>query len=238
MLQACLNGNATGAAVPVTPEALARDVTAAHRLGLRHIHLHPRDAHGAESLQAGVVDAAVSAARAVAPDMAIGIGTGAWIAPGPQGRLGDMADWSVLPDYVSINLREKDAPEVMQLMRQRGVGIEAGIWALDDAERFCALDPAPVTRILIELPDDPDVSAEGDAIRACLADAGRTEPALLHGEGASAWPCLRRAAELGLSARMGFEDCRHLPDGTAAADNESLLLAAAKIFLDHARTLS
>lgn len=232
MLQACLNGNACGAGVPVTPDALAADAAAALALGLRHLHVHPRDVRGAETLQPAEVDATVAACRAAAPGMAVGIGTGGWIAPGPDGRLGDMAGWSVPPDYVSVNLREPDAPDVMALMARRGIGVEAGLWSDVDAARFCALDLPLQTRILIEMPPEGDVDRETDRILARLDAAGRREPVLLHGEGATSWPCLRRAARDGHSSRIGLEDCAHLPDGTPAPDNAALIAAAMAIFRD------
>lgn len=238
MLQACLNGNASGAGVPVTPAALAADAAVAFDLGLRHVHLHPRGAEGAETLQQRPTDAAITACRKATPEMSIGIGTGAWIAPGPKGRMDDLAGWRSLPDYVSVNLNEPDALEVMTLMGRRGIGVEVGIWSDADAARFCGLGLPPQTRILIEMPDADDVDPEIDRIRARLITAGRTEPVLLHGEGVSAWPCLRRAAREGFSSRIGFEDCDHLPDGTAATNNASLISAAVEIFRDAGRPLA
>lgn len=238
MLQACLNGNAQGSGVPVTPEALAADAAAAFALGVRHLHIHPRDGAGAETLQAGFTDAAIAACRDAAPGMAIGIGTGAWIAPGPDGRMADMEGWSVLPDYVSVNLKEGDAPEVIALMARRRIGVEVGLWSDADAARFCALGPPPQTRILIEMPPEGDVDGEIERILARLDAAERPEPVLLHGEGPTVWPCLRRAAREGLSSRIGFEDCDHLPDGTPAPDNAALVAAAAAIFRDAGQPLA
>ncbi|MCV3274332.1 3-keto-5-aminohexanoate cleavage protein [Roseobacter sp. WL0113] len=224
--------------MPVTPADLAADAAAAFALGLRHAHLHPRDAEGAETLQPAFTDTTLAACRAAAPDMALGMGTGAWIAPGPAGRLADLEGWRRLPDYVSVNLNEPDAPEVMALMADRRIGVEAGLWSDADAMRFCALDLPPQTRILIEMPDTDDVDPEIDRIQARLSAAGRTEPVLLHGQGTSAWPCLRRAAREGHSSRIGFEDCDHLPDGTPAPDNAALIAAAAGIFRDAGRPLA
>ena len=52
-LQACLNGGKSARdhpAVPLTPQALARDAAAARRAGAECLHFHPRDAQGRESL--------------------------------------------------------------------------------------------------------------------------------------------------------------------------------------------
>ena len=48
-------------------------------------------------------------------------------------------------------------------------------------------------------------------------------PVLLHGEGASAWPALRLAIELGLDTRIGLEDTLVLPDGRIASGNAELV---------------
>ena len=45
----------------------------------------------------------------------------------------------ILPDYVSVNLSEVDAPEVIRLMLKRDIGIEAGLATVADAERYVAL---------------------------------------------------------------------------------------------------
>ncbi|TIP76610.1 MAG: 3-keto-5-aminohexanoate cleavage protein, partial [Mesorhizobium sp.] len=55
-------------------------------------------------------------------------------------------------DYASANLSEEAAPEVMQSLRQRGIGIEAGLASVADAERLVRLDRGnQVLRILIEI---------------------------------------------------------------------------------------
>jgi hypothetical protein len=46
----------------------------------------------------------------------------------------------VLPDYLSINLLEQDATEVIDLVMGKGIGVEAGLWSPRDAEKFVA-DP-------------------------------------------------------------------------------------------------
>jgi uncharacterized protein (DUF849 family) len=44
-----------------------------------------------------------------------------------------------------------------------------------------------------------------------------------NGEGSSAWPILRHAAELGLPTRIGLEDTLELSDGALARDNADLV---------------
>lgn len=235
MLQACLNGArraADGPGVPLTPEALAGDAASAVAAGAACLHVHPRDASGAETLAPEPVGAALSAIRAAAPGVAVGVGTGAWIAPGGLERHAGMRAWRVLPDYASVNLREADAPEVITLMRAAGVPVEAGLWGAADAERFLAeIAPDACLRVLVEMQDVPgkDALAEADRVLALLAEAGSTLPVLLHGKGRSTWPCLARAAALGLDTRIGLEDTLEMPDGAPAPGNAALIEAARRI---------
>jgi uncharacterized protein (DUF849 family) len=86
-------------------------------------------------------------------------------------------------------------------------------------------------RILVEVGEhDIDrAHAVADEIIGVLRSAPYPRPILLHGDDASAWPLLRRALESGFSTRIGFEDVRVLPDGTAAASNSELVAAAVGI---------
>ena len=241
MLQACLNGGRARrevARVPVTPDDLARDAHAACAAGAEALHVHPRGETGAESLAPGDVAAALVAIRAAVPGVPVGIGTGAWIAPGGRARHADMRAWSELPDYVSINLNEEDAPDVMALMAARGIAIEAGIWSVADARRYVSLNDRPTPlRILVEMQDvAPDEAlAEADAVMRILAENGNTAPILLHGEGRSAWACIAAAARLGCQTRIGLEDVLTLPDATPAPDNAALVASARAILARQGR---
>jgi uncharacterized protein (DUF849 family) len=233
-LQACLNGGRTPRdhpAVPVTPAALARDAAAVRRAGAECLHLHPRDASGRESLAPADVGAALAAVRAAVPGMPVGISTGAWIAPGGAGRLAAMRAWTVQPDYVSVNLHEPDAEDVVALMRARGVGVEAGLWSVADARRFAATRlPRYSLRVLVEMTaDDPAAAAvEAEAVLSALAETPPL-PILLHGHGGSVWPMVEMAAARGLATRVGLEDGWDLPGGALAAGNAALVAAAARI---------
>lgn len=232
MLQACLNGGrvrTAAARVPLTPSELAADARACRDAGAETLHVHPRNAEGAESLAPGDVAAALAAIRAAVPEMPVGISTGTWIAPGGRARHEDIAGWTAFPDYVSINLNEEDAPEIMAMMAERGIGIEAGIWSIADAVRFVSLaDLPPPLRILIEMQDvEPDAAFdEAEKVLGILADRSITAPILLHGLGRSAWACIREAARLGCDTRIGYEDVLVLPNGNPAADNAALVRAA------------
>lgn len=234
-LQACLNGARTPRdhpGVPLTPQALARDAAACRRAGAESFHLHPRDASGRETLAAADVAAALEAVRAAVPGIPVGISTGAWIAPGGNARLAPMRGWTVLPDFVSVNVHEPEAEAIVALMQARGVGVEAGLASATAAARFVTTRmPRYSLRVLIEMSHaDPEAAAfEARAILDLLAKTGVRLPILLHGEGGSVWPMVEMAARHGFATRVGFEDGHELPGGALAASNAALVAAAARI---------
>jgi len=122
-----------------------------------------------------------------------------------------------------------DAVEVINLLTRKGIGVEAGLWTVDDTEKFVTeIDPDKCLRVLIEMTADDPAAALTEARRMAemLAEARCAVPVLLHGEAGSVWACVAEAARLGLSTRVGFEDGRLLPDGSVAVDNASLVRAA------------
>jgi uncharacterized protein (DUF849 family) len=233
LLQAALNGpfaKDAHPALPVSAQELARDAVACVAAGAGAIHLHPRAADGAERLDAEIVDAVALAVRD-ACGVPVGVSTGAWIEPDLDRRLELIAAWSA-PDYTSVNLSEPGAAQVIAAALDAGVGIEAGVWSVEDAERLAASGlGARVTRILIE----PVAVGAGDAvalvgeIHAALDRLGLAAPRLQHGDGEATWVLLADAIERGLDTRIGLEDTLHAPDGSLAAGNEALVRAAREL---------
>lgn len=234
MLQACLNGargHDYNPAVPLTPEALARDAAACLAAGANEFHIHPRDAGGLESFAAEDIGAALKAIRARVPGVPIGISTREGILGDPAARERAFSAWIVLPDYVSVNLSEADAPEVTRLMLKRGIGVEAGLATVADAERYVALpEAASCLRILIEIEEQESADAfrVAHGIIAVLDKAGSKLPRQLHGFDANNWVMHAEALRLGLDQRIGFEDGGFLPDGRIAQSNAELISAAVK----------
>ncbi|MCK0209308.1 3-keto-5-aminohexanoate cleavage protein [Starkeya koreensis] len=229
MLQACLNGSRAKdfhSFTPLTPAELAADAAAVVAAGAGELHLHPRDADGAETLAAGEVAAALEAIRARVPGTPIGLSTHAGIA---GDRLDSVRSWKVVPDYVSVNLIEDDAPQMIELAMSRGIGVEAGLWSVADAERFVKLPQArQALRILIEI-NEQDIGEGLEVaarIRKVLAAASLDVPVLEHGLDATVWPLYRDALLRGLDGRIGLEDGKLLPGGEEAADNAALIKAA------------
>lgn len=230
LLQATLNGplaKADHGAVPVTLQELAADASQCVSAGARAFHVHPRDDSGAESLQARVVDRVVLAVREP-HGMPVGVTTGEWIEPDLQQRLRLIREWTQ-PDYASVNLSEPGAVEVMHALLATRVGIEAGVWTVEDAELLvgCGLS-GRVTRVMIEpvevskLDAVPLVSAIHDVLDRAEARA----PRLQHGDGEATWILIEDAVRRGIDTRVGFEDTLLLPDGKPAASNADLVRAA------------
>src|SRR5215212_7443146 len=152
LLQAALNGPYTKAdhpAMPITAAELAADARACVEAGARAIHMHPRDADGRESLAAEVIDQVVREVRA-ACGVPVGVSTGAWIEPDVEKRLALISAWTE-PDYASVNISEDGWQEVIRALRERGIGVEAGVWSVDDARALKESGLASdLTRSLIE----------------------------------------------------------------------------------------
>jgi uncharacterized protein (DUF849 family) len=238
MLQVCLNGprhRSQCERLPVTPQELGDAAAEAVAAGAQAIHIHPKDAEGADTMAAVHVDAAVAAVRACAPGVPIGVTTGAWTEPDAERRAALVRSWSVLPDHASVNWHEQGADAVAAALLEIDVGVEAGLFSGTDAPARLRAWPHAhrVLRLLAEVTDTDPATAPGTAaalLDELTAPEGLDEtarrPVLLHGEDGGAWPVLRMAAERGLDTRIGLEDVLLLPDGTPAADNTALVLAA------------
>lgn len=155
--------------------------------------------------------------------------TGAWIAADASRRLSLVAAWKVCPDFASVNLHEEGATQLIRLLLDRGIGVEAGVWNGRAAETFRRSGLArECLRVLIEPAEDGgDVMTNVTQIETGLGPAPRSR--LLHGLDASAWTLVALAAERGYDTRTGFEDTLTLPDGAVAESNAALIAAALRI---------
>jgi uncharacterized protein (DUF849 family) len=230
LLQATLNGALTKGdhpAVPLSIEELTRDAEACVAAGARAIHLHPRDREGRERLDADVVDE-VAAAVSEACGVPVGVTTGAWIEPDLARRLELVRAWRA-PSYTSVNVSEPGATEVMEALIETGVGIEAGVWTVEDADRLAASGLGDrVTRIMIEPVEVPGAGALAlvEEIHRALDRHGLAAPRLQHGDGEATWVLLEDAVRRGIDTRIGLEDTQYEPDGRRTSGNEALVRAA------------
>jgi uncharacterized protein (DUF849 family) len=232
LLKVALNGTRTRTehpAIPLTPQELAHESSAAVAEGAGAIHVHVRDATGKESLAAGDVARTLEAVRAACPGIPVGVSTGAWILPDLKQRLALIRAWEIPPDFASVNLHEAGAPDVIRLLLDKGIGVEAGIWSALAAQALRnrgLLDQS--LRILIEPAEEPgDARANLERIEHALGRVSR--PRLLHGLGAPAWDFVELAARRHYDTRTGLEDTLTLPDGSRAENNAALVAAARQI---------
>jgi uncharacterized protein (DUF849 family) len=113
LIQACLNGSrARGEHPGLAPDAaeIARDARAVAQAGAGCLHVHPRDDDGDESIEAD----------------AVGMTTASWIEPDPERRLAVIGRWSALPDFASLNRSEEGALALIDLLGERGIGVDRG----------------------------------------------------------------------------------------------------------------
>ena len=234
LVQAALNGGTTRTehpAVPLTPAELAAEARAAADRGAQALHLHPRDATGAQTLDPDQVLAAVAATRA-ATGLPVGVTTGIWTVDGDVARRLDLvARWTGpdRPDYASINMNEPGTDDLADLLTSLGIEIEAGVWTAADARLLgAAAFRDRILRVLMEPVDRNPAGAVATAAEAAseLARLGVTAP--------SGAPWLR-PGHLGRDARGGGDGTGHpgrsrghdLPAGRLGRGGQRDLVAAA-----------
>ncbi|GAB2640529.1 3-keto-5-aminohexanoate cleavage protein [Kribbella swartbergensis] len=209
MIKACLNGDRSRAdhpGVPITPEELAREAAGAVRAGALAVHIHPRGADEKESLRWADIHAAVEAVRQRCPGVPIGVSTREEIVPDLARRTELLAGWERGPDFASVNFHEDGAERIADLLIERGIGVEAGLFTAKAAEKYVAWG-GPVTRVLVEALPGISPGADGvEAAQATLAALGPSQAELVvHGE--NEWACQycdgrrRRATASGSGSR-------------------------------------
>lgn len=234
LIKACLNGSRQPdehEALPLSPEALARDAAACLGAGAGAVHVHPRSSGGRETLEGDTCSAVVEAIRERCPQLPVGLTTGLWIAGSSQQRLATIERWTVRPDFCSVNFSEDGTDELSQLLLGKGIAIEAGLTSVADARAFVASGFVDrCLRVLIEVePGSQDPVRTAAVIGRVLEGAGVKIPRLQHGLGEDAWPLLEDALAHGYDIRIGLEDTLSMPDGIRAPSNAALVAAAARL---------
>lgn len=190
------------------------------------MHIHPRRPDGTQSLDSADVAAALSAIRARCPDIPVGVTTAAWIEPDVSHRLRKVQEWTVLPDFASVNFSEPGVADLCQALHAHGIGIEAGLSTTADVALLLDLDLADYClRILIE-PDEEETEAALASVAAVIASLDNANihlPRLLHGFDTTTWPVLDFALSLGYDTRVGLEDTFAMPDGSLTQGNAELV---------------
>jgi len=234
LLKAAINGaRAPGShpALPVTPDACARAAASSVAAGAGAIHLHVRGPGGAQSLDDVDVALMLAAVRRAVPGTPVGVSTLLSITGDAALRRELVEGWSVLPDFASVNFNEMGSVQLAELLLERGVGVEAGLFDVAAARVCVESGLAPrCLRLMLE----PRGGALVDVMRSVdgmedVLDAGRTDrPRLLHGSREVAWALIEEAARRGHQTRAGLEDTFELPDGSIALDNAEIVAEAAR----------
>ena len=215
--------------LPVTPDELARDAAAAMAARAQALHIHPRDTEGKQSLAAEDQAAALVAIRERCPGLLVGVSTAIWIEPDVALRLRRVQEWTVLPDFASVNFDEPGVIELCQALLARGIGVEAGFSQIADVELLCQSGLAErCLRILIEpIEEDTEAALATTAVIIQALDAAQVmAPRLLHGGETTTWPLLETALRSGYQTRIGLEDTLRLPEGGLAQGNTELVALA------------
>ena len=233
LIKACLNGSRMAGEhpmLPLTPEELARDAQLVVAAGAGALHIHPRRADGQQSLAAQDQAAALAAIRARCPGIPIGVSTIFFIDSNVALRLQHVQEWTILPDFASVNFDEPGAIELCNALLARGIGVEAGLSSVEEAQLLVKSNIADhLLRVLIEPGEEEPEAAlsNSSAIIRCLDENHIRLPKLLHGFGNAAWPILESALQRGYDTRIGLEDTLILPDRRPARDNAELVTFAA-----------
>lgn len=232
MIQCALNGGYgrdDHPKMPVTLAQLVDDAVACREAGAGSVHLHPRrPSDGRESLDAESHDAVVAAIRAAAPDLEVSCSTHVDLdLGGAPDRAAAVAAWTCPPDAVSLNLAETGSLELGTALIDLGIGIEAGVFTLEDADALLAAPWAEhVHRVLVEVIYEHDDRAAVELARvidARVEPLGR--PRLWHGDGRANWAVVDAGLAAGIDVRVGLEDTLVGRDGGPAPSNAAQVAA-------------
>jgi uncharacterized protein (DUF849 family) len=193
--------------------------------------VHIRDRAANESVRAEDVARIVTALRSAVPSTPIGVSTHFGIVGDTEQRHALVTEWSVLPDFASVNFNEPGAASLAELLMDKGVGVEAGLFDAAATSTCIESGLAPACLRLMMEPRGGDFrDAERNVVEMeSVLDAAEVDrPRLLHGFRATAWPLIEMAAQRGYDTRAGLEDTFELADGTTARDNAQIVAEAAR----------
>ena len=237
-------------AIPLTPEALARDAVACRDAGAAMMHLHVREPDGRHLLDAGAYREATAAIRgAVGDDLLLQVTSEAAGRYGPEAQRRMMAE--LQPEAVSVAVRglfgePKEVAASGALCRQlqqAGSSIQYIVYSPEDLAAFNRLRDEgvlPSGRAFLlfvlgryetppiadpaRLPGFLEQLVPGDLWAVCAFGPTESE-------------CMALAARHGGHARVGFENNLWRPDGTLAASNAELVRLAGERIKAEGRSL-
>jgi uncharacterized protein (DUF849 family) len=237
-LQAALNGDRIHLAAPRTPNDIASAARRSVDAGAQSVHIHAFDDSGRETLESAHCAEFLRAIRTLCPMTPISLTTSATIVNDPGKRFHIVEAWEEMRDLVTANQGEPGIVELCELLLSRGVGIEAGLLSVEDAQAFVLSGLASrCRRVLIEpLDADPGAAIQHAArMEEVIHSAGITLEQVHHGYGIACWAVNRRALDRGHGIRTGVEDVTLLPDGKEVQDNADLVAACVRMIREHVR---
>jgi uncharacterized protein (DUF849 family) len=192
------------------------------------------DPAGAETFEAERVAATLRSVRDSCPGIPVGLSTGLWVTDhDADRRLRLVEEWTgpARPDFASVNVREEGAEQLAAHLHAAAIGIEAGVWSVDDAQTLVESEMVgQLLRVLVE-PRESDPVKGLKRVRSIDRILRAHDPGLRtlhHGAGATTWPIMRWSIQHGHDVRVGLEDTTFLPDDRRAQDNQELIEEAVR----------
>lgn len=228
VIKVCLNGGRTKqehAGIPVTLDEVIADIHAVRKLGVQHFHVHLRDSEGMETFENRLLAPQMRILRQHFPDIKIGLSSNLFNGMTLERRYRNIREWEFRPDYISVNLSEPGSVELWNLLKNKGIKPEAGIWSLNDAEIFVKhkLDLF-CERVLIEIffEEEEETIRQAIQISAFIAEHNHSLEQVHHGEGINTWAVIDNALSQDYGVRIGLEDTLVLRNGVRASGNVEL----------------
>jgi uncharacterized protein (DUF849 family) len=245
-------GHTDHSAIPLTPEALARDALECLAAGASAMHLHVRDGEGRHLLEENAYREALQAIReTVGEELVLQVTSEAGGRYAPEAQRRVIAE--LQPEAVSLAVRElfsepgeqAASGELCHALAGAGSSIQYILYSPEDLTTFNALRQAGV------IPDAPSLLlfVLGRYETPPIADPARLSGFLAHVGARDRWAvcafgpteseCMAMAAQQGGHARVGFENNLWRPDGELAVSNAELVgLARERIEAEGRRVMT
>lgn len=228
MIQVCLNGGRTKQEcpnVPISLDEIIEDIQVLKNLGIEHFHVHLRGSDGKETFDNNILAPQMHRLRHRFPEIKIGLSSNLFEGMTPELRHRKISQWEFQPDTVSVNLSEPGSLGIWNVLKEKNIKPEAGIWTMDEAKIFAEnkLDQY-CERVLIEIfvEEIEEALLQADQICAFLTKHNKTLEQVHHGEGKNTWTIIDKALENNFGCRIGLEDTLVLRDGRKASGNKAL----------------
>ncbi|EHR31972.1 hypothetical protein HMPREF9709_01785 [Helcococcus kunzii ATCC 51366] len=214
----CLNGGlfpTQEVKVPITLKQYVKEIQFFINKGILNFHIHFRDSYGNESLDENIIYPQFRFLKDKFPMINIGIGSPLQNGINSKLREDLISNWyNFKPDFISVNLSEKGSIDLINILKEKDIKIEYGIFSLKDAEIFTNNKLyINCYRVLLEIIDDnnnPKTSAkaikEANNLVNYFQQLYPDIEIILHGENKYDWDIIKIAIEKNINYRIGLED--------------------------------